>query len=140
MLSGLCGRSRVALGASASGLVLLWRPLWAVLGCSWGSCGRSWVALRASVGGPGLLLAPLWAVLGDPWGLSGRSWAALGRKEALARAGMRSGQAIRSKSGHFSSGGQVPGGSKPRSPRQNSEASEASYPFLVIDMYIYIYI
>ena len=74
----LCGRSWVALGASAGSLGLLLGPMLAVLGGSWGLCGRSWAALGAYVGGPGPLLGPMLAVLGGFWGLCGRSWAALG--------------------------------------------------------------
>ena len=61
---GLCGRSWVALGASAGGLGPLLGPMLAVLGGSWGLCGRSWAALGAYVGGPGPLLGPMLAVLG----------------------------------------------------------------------------
>ena len=74
---GLCSRSCAALEAYVGGLGPLLRPLWAVLGCSWGPPGRSWPlsgpllavlcrswpTLGTSVGDLGLLLRPAWAVL-----------------------------------------------------------------------------
>ena len=66
-LTGLCGWSWVAFGASVGGLGTVLGPLWAVLGRSCGLCWRSWAALE-----------PLRAVEGRSWGLCWRSWAALG--------------------------------------------------------------
>ena len=87
MMSSLCGRSWAALEASVSGLELLTRPLWAVLGSSWALSGRSWAALGASWGCPGLLLRPLWAVLACLRSLLGRGLAVMAGKVAFSRAG-----------------------------------------------------
>ena len=95
MMSSLCGRSWAALEASVSGLELLTRPLWAVLGSSWALSGRSWVALGASWGCPGLLLRPLWAVLACLRSLLGRGLGVMAGKVALSRAGLRSGTRIK---------------------------------------------
>ena len=70
---GLCGRSWVALGASAGAIL-----------------GRSW----AFVGGLGPLSGPLLAILDRSWDLCWRSWAVLGRKVAQTQAGRRSGKRI----------------------------------------------
>ena len=91
--SGLCGRSRAALGAYVGGLGQLlesWAsaggsgpllgPMLAVLGRSWTSAGSSGPLLGpmlavlgcscASAGDPGSLLGPILAVLGRSWDLS----------------------------------------------------------------------
>ena len=76
LLLGLYGRSRVALGASISGLGCTWAALGiyaADLGPLLGLYWRSWAALGAAVCGPGLLLGPMLAVLGRSWNLFGRS-------------------------------------------------------------------
>ena len=95
MMSSLCGRSWAALEASVSGLELLTRPLWAVLGSSWALSGRSWAALGASWGCPGLLLRLLWAVLACLRSLLGRGLAVMAGKVAFSRAGLRSGMRIK---------------------------------------------
>ena len=52
-LTGLCGRSRAALGAYVGGLGPVLGPPEVVLGRSWGLCWRSWAGPGASGGGLG---------------------------------------------------------------------------------------
>ena len=90
-LTGLCGWSSVALGASVCGPGPLLGPMLAVWGglgtyvgdleMLLGLYGRSWVALGASIGDLGCTWAVLGAYVGDLkplLGLYWRSWAALG--------------------------------------------------------------
>ena len=106
----------------------------AVLGRSWGLCWRSWAALRAYVGGlgSGLKLAVLARLGAKVLGLGSGSGPKLkvlaclgakavglgrgsGRKVAQTRAGKRSGQEIRPKSGPNPSGSAIQKGRAPRS-------------------------
>merc|ERR1712139_438205 len=107
-------------------------PMLAVLAHSWDLCGRSWAALGTFVGGLGL-----------SWGQSGRSWKRIGvkltvlaclgakavglgsgsgRKVAQSRAGKRSGQEIRPKSGPNPSGNAIQEGRAPRSTPRPAQA------------------
>ena len=80
--------------------------MWAVLG-----------RIRAYAGGLGSGSGPKLAVLGADQGLRGRSWEGSGRKVAQTRAGARSVTWV-----------------TPLKPAEASEASEAPYPNISIDI------
>ena len=102
-LTGLCVRSRAALGAYVGGVGRSWglygrsrarkceehgylenmlisragarSAAWgSVLSCSWGLCCRSWAALGTYVDGLVPLLGPMFAILGPLLAVLGRSW------------------------------------------------------------------
>ena len=113
-MRGLCRRSweqiRVKVGRLGSGS----GPTWAVLGADQGLPD-----------GLGSRLGPTRAVLGVDQGLSRRSWERIRTKEALARAGKRSGQGSGSKSGANPSGKGIRNAGHSR----NSRTSRGPVPF-----------
>ena len=112
---GLCWRSWTALGAYVGGLGPRLGPMLVVLGRSWGLCWRFWAALRAYVGGLGSGSGPKLTVLACLGAKAVGLGRGSGRKVALARAGKRSGQEIRPKSGPNPSGSAIQEGRAPRS-------------------------
>ena len=139
----LCWRSRTlfgpvgCLGPLLSPMLAVLGPMLAILGRSWDLCWQSWAALGAYVGGlrggSGPKLAVLACLGAKVVGLGSGSRPKLkvlaclgakavglgrgsGRKVALARAGKRSGQEIRPKSGPNPSGSAIQEGRAPRTP------------------------